>query len=340
MPPLAPEKQPLLDQLRTVGAAIVVGPQWARSKQIFEQLALPLLARSDGVACLVQLNNNVCFLRRKRQVCFVYDVAPLRIPETYRRAYRLKFRATLAGIKRRRPAVVTLSEFSRRELESVGVAVSAVVPGGLGSPMLLQASDATLEVPQLEVPQLDGPYAVVFGSADPRKPGRGRDRRLATHLRDAGTDTRGRAGGRPNPSRSRDHAITLSGCDPAERPGQRCRPGRSHSWSTAHRLRQPLRGWCAGRRRGGRIGHPVVASDIPTFRELLSPPVELFGAFDELVGAAGGSSKPKGLLHRRSFRRRRAGPGAGEAFGEVVAGASELRSAVPARREQSETVRG
>ena len=67
--PLAPEKQPLLDQLRTAGAAIVVGPQWARSKQIFEQLALPLLARADGVACLVQLNNNVSFLRRQRQVC-------------------------------------------------------------------------------------------------------------------------------------------------------------------------------------------------------------------------------------------------------------------------------
>jgi phosphatidylinositol alpha-mannosyltransferase len=88
------------------------------------------------------------------------------------------------------------------------------------------------------------------------------------------------------------------------------------------------------------LGTPVVASDIPTFRELLSPPVELFGAFDELGGCCRRVLEAERPAASTLIQTRESWAGAGAAFGEVVAGASGLRSAVPARREQSETVRG
>jgi glycosyltransferase involved in cell wall biosynthesis len=277
VPPLPDSKQPLLDQLRSAGAEVVNGPSWTANKQVFEQLGLPLLARADRVSCLLHLNNNVSLLRRRPQVCFVYDLAPLRLPDTYRRAYRLKFRATLAGIKRRRPTVVTLSEFSRRELESVGVSVAAVITGAVGSPMLLEAASAESPPPDIE-----GAYAVVLGSADPRK--------RVEEVIAAWPPVFATLGLRLAVVQGVAPTHRAVGAAPIAEPGVTRLSGRISDADLVRLMRGAQLAIFASSYEGGALaaeevlalGTPVVASDIPTFRELLRSPVAFFGDLSEL----------------------------------------------------------
>jgi glycosyltransferase involved in cell wall biosynthesis len=317
VPPLAFSKTPLLDQLRVAGAEIVIGPRWARSKQVFEQIGLPRMAFRDRVSCLVHLNNNVSLLRRGRQVCFVYDLAPIRLPDTYRLAYRLKFRATIAAVRRRKPAIVTLSEFSRRELESVGVAVCGVVRAGIGSPMLAKASQAP-EAGPISVP--DGRYALVFGSADPRKRVDEVIAAWAPVFAELGLKLLVVQGIAPT------HRQDAAG-EPSRQGVQRLQ-GRISDSELVGLVRSAQCAIFASQYEGGALaaeevlalGTPVVASDIATFRELLAPTVTFFDDFADLPARCAhvlAGDRPAALTLEQTSDSWRL---AGSALADVIAG--------------------
>ena len=85
----------------------------------WEQLVLPLAARR---AALILCPANLAPLASRRNVVVIHDVAALAHPEWYGRAYVAWQRAALPAIARRARLVITVSEFSRREIaERLGV---------------------------------------------------------------------------------------------------------------------------------------------------------------------------------------------------------------------------
>ena len=289
VPPLPAEKLPLVEELSHAGAEVVTAPKWAANKQVFEQLALPRLAARDRVSQLVHLNNNVCMVTRRPQVCFLYDVATVRLPDTYRRAYRAKFRFVLAAVRRRQASVATLSEFSRRELESVGVRVAAVIPAGEGSPMVIEAAARPSEnagVPAVGDSLPDGPFALILGSADPRKRVQDVVDAWPAVYRTLGLQLVVVQGAAPT------HRATTEHDDAAEVGVSRLH-GRISDGDLAAVARQSSMAVFASCYEGGALaaqeilalGTPVLASDIPTFRELLAAPVEFFAGLGQLTSA-------------------------------------------------------
>jgi glycosyltransferase involved in cell wall biosynthesis len=103
-----------------------------RAGHAWEQLVLPVRARrADVLLCPA----NVAPLAHPRTVVVIHDAAPLRRPEWYSRAYAAWQRALLGRLAHRALHVLTVSEFSRRELvELLGIAPErvGVVPGGVG----------------------------------------------------------------------------------------------------------------------------------------------------------------------------------------------------------------
>jgi glycosyltransferase involved in cell wall biosynthesis len=101
--------------------------------QAWEQVALPALAARLRAA-LVFSPANLAPLAWPRNVVVVHDAAVLRHPGAYSRAYRLWHAGAGLACARRALAVVTVSEFSRRELvQTAGLEPEAVtvIPGGV-----------------------------------------------------------------------------------------------------------------------------------------------------------------------------------------------------------------
>lgn len=130
----------------------------------WEQFELPF--RSTGSPLL-----NLCNLApvaRKRQLTIIHDAAVFAVPEGFSVAFRGYYRLLLPLIARRSRRIVTVSNFSRRELgRYLDLQESAV---GLVQP----AADAFRKLPaddgimsRLERP--DAPFALAVGSLDPRK---------------------------------------------------------------------------------------------------------------------------------------------------------------------------
>ncbi|HEX8857001.1 MAG TPA: glycosyltransferase family 1 protein [Thermoleophilaceae bacterium] len=118
----------------TSGRYAVAQPRPAlahRAGHAWEQAVLPLRARgSQFVLCPA----NLAPLASGRNVVVVHDVAPLRHPEWYGRAYVAWQRALLPAIARRAVRLVAVSEFARRELVEVLGANpdrTVVIPGGV-----------------------------------------------------------------------------------------------------------------------------------------------------------------------------------------------------------------
>lgn len=269
-------EEALIIELRQAGAEVISGPAWARNKQVFEQVALPRMASRDGAFRLLHLSNSLSVASRVRQICFLYDLAPIRLPDTYRLAYRAKFGTVLQAARLRKPQVATLSEFSRRELESQHVAVSVVVAAGEGSPMLARlalGADGVEVVPDLEL--LPDRFALVLGSSDPRK-------RVAEVIASWG----------PVHERLGLSLVVVEGASALHRraqagddpPGVLRLAGRVSDRGLVSLARRSSLAIFASRYEGGALaaqellalGTPVVASDIPTFRELLPIRVPFF----------------------------------------------------------------
>ncbi len=77
------------------------------------------LGRSaDADAWLVSLCNSAPLWRR-RQLVVIHDVATVRVPQSYRLAFRAWYALMIPHLYRRADAVLTVSDFSRRELAAL-----------------------------------------------------------------------------------------------------------------------------------------------------------------------------------------------------------------------------
>ena len=98
-----------------------------RAGHAWEQAWLPFV-KADLIYCPANLAPVVS----SRNVVVIHDVAALRHPEWYSGAYVAWQRAVLPRIARRARLVITVSEFSRREIEEVLGVEATVIPSGVG----------------------------------------------------------------------------------------------------------------------------------------------------------------------------------------------------------------
>lgn len=150
---------------------IVVRPQSPASSralgQIWEQIVLPLRA-ARARADLVFSPANLAPLAWPRNVVIVHDAAAFRRPAAYSRSYRSWHQRLGARSARRALRVVTVSEFSRRELvELVGLdpARITVIAGGVSA----RFNPAAEHVRVRAKLGLHRPYVLTVGTADERK---------------------------------------------------------------------------------------------------------------------------------------------------------------------------
>ena len=136
-----------------------------RAGHAWEQAALPALARG---AALIYSPANLAPVASRRNVVVIHDAAALRHPEWYSPVYVRWQRAVLPRIARRARQVITVSEFSRRELaETLGVPGEriAIVPNGVDERFVPGADPA----PARAALGFEGPYALAVGTRIARK---------------------------------------------------------------------------------------------------------------------------------------------------------------------------
>ncbi len=135
--------------------------------QAWEQTALPAEAARLGAA-LVFSPANLAPLAWPRNVVVMHDAAVLREPEAYSRAYRAWHTGAGLACARRALGVVTVSEFSRRELvELAGLnpARLTVIPGGVDARFTAGAD----REPVARRLGLTRPYVLTIATDDRRK---------------------------------------------------------------------------------------------------------------------------------------------------------------------------
>ncbi len=138
-----------------------------RAGHVWEQLVLPLqTTRQALVYCPANLAPVAC----ERNVVVIHDLAALRFPQAYSRSYVAYQRQMLPAIARRARLVITVSEFSRRELlDLLPLAPHniEVIPEGV--------EEAFAHVREAELAEvaarygLAGPYVLAVGTISARK---------------------------------------------------------------------------------------------------------------------------------------------------------------------------
>jgi glycosyltransferase involved in cell wall biosynthesis len=135
--------------------------------QAWEQLALPLMA-AHRRAALIFSPANLAPALWPRNVLMLHDAAVLRDPGAYSRAYALWHRSVGLRSARRALRVLTVSEFSRRELIELAQLDPdrvLVVHGGVATRF---APDADPE-PAARALGLERPYVLTVATEDRRK---------------------------------------------------------------------------------------------------------------------------------------------------------------------------
>jgi glycosyltransferase involved in cell wall biosynthesis len=156
-----------------------------KAGQAWEQLALPVEAARRGASAVLS-PANLAPLAWPRNVLVMHDAAVLREPDAYSRAYQLWHTRFGVACARAALLVITVSEFSRRELvELIGLSAEriAVVGGGVG-PMFRTGGDVG-RVSQRY--RLGRPYVLTVGTDDRRK-NRSALGPVASRLREHGID--------------------------------------------------------------------------------------------------------------------------------------------------------
>ncbi len=121
----------LAARLPALGAYEVVRPPRAlshRAGHAWEQLVLPLRTRRAPVLLCPA---NLAPVAARNTVVVIHDAAALRHPDWYSGLYAAWQRRVLPLIARRALRVITVSEFSRRELQDLLGIDADVVPGGV-----------------------------------------------------------------------------------------------------------------------------------------------------------------------------------------------------------------
>jgi glycosyltransferase involved in cell wall biosynthesis len=148
-----------------------------RAGHAWEQAVLPAKARG---ARLLLNPANLAPLAFPRNAVVIHDAAALREPGWYSPVYARWQRGILPLVARRARLVITVSDFSRRELAELLHVDAAVVPGGIDARF---APDADPE-PARAALGLTGPYVLTVASRTARKNPGALDttaRRLAAH---------------------------------------------------------------------------------------------------------------------------------------------------------------
>lgn len=121
-PNVKPEREFSHIPMETVGS---------RNSQLWEQLDLPRVIPNAGI--LLNLCNTGPALVR-RQVVVIHDATPVRMPKTFNRAFRLWYRVLMPLLGRVSQKILTISEFSMKEIVSAYAVppakISVVVEGG------------------------------------------------------------------------------------------------------------------------------------------------------------------------------------------------------------------
>lgn len=133
-----------------------------RAGHAWEQVVLPVRARR---ARLLLSPANLAPLAFPRNAVVIHDAAALRHPEWYSPAYARAQRALLPRIARNAKLVVTVSEFSRRQLEDILGVEAHIVPGGVDDRFHPQADPE----PARAALGLAHPYVLTVASRTARK---------------------------------------------------------------------------------------------------------------------------------------------------------------------------
>jgi glycosyltransferase involved in cell wall biosynthesis len=136
-----------------------------RAGHVWEQAVLPVLASR---CALIYSPANLAPVAGRNNVLVIHDAAPLRHPEAYSKTYLAYQRALLPVLARRARLLMTVSEFSRRELvEVLGVAPEriTVIPPGVDERFFAPADTTTVARRH----GLDRPYVLVVGTVSQRK---------------------------------------------------------------------------------------------------------------------------------------------------------------------------
>jgi glycosyltransferase involved in cell wall biosynthesis len=155
----------LAARLPKVGPYEVIRPPTAlshRAGHAWEQAALPVRARK---AELLLNPANLAPVAFPRNVVVIHDAAALRDPTWYSPAYAALQRRLLPLIANRARLVITVSEFSRRELQALLEVDAKVVPGGV-DPRFRPDADPE---PARAALNLSRPYVLTVASQTARK---------------------------------------------------------------------------------------------------------------------------------------------------------------------------
>jgi glycosyltransferase involved in cell wall biosynthesis len=136
-----------------------------RAGHVWEQAVLPVQARRCE---LVYSPANLAPVLSRRNVLVVHDVAALRHPDAYSRLYVAYQRRMLPRLARQARVLITVSEFSKRELvEVLGAAPErvTVIPEGVDE----RFSAAADPVAAAARYGLAGPYVLALGTVSERK---------------------------------------------------------------------------------------------------------------------------------------------------------------------------
>ncbi len=166
-----------------------------RAGHLWEQTILPLQARRERAAAIFN-PANLAPLATRRNVVVIHDASALLESDWYSPAYLAAQRTLLPAVARRALHVVTVSEFSRRELlEHLSLAEGdiSVVPGGVGKEFTPNAADEDVLLRY----GLAKPYVLAVGSRTARKNLSVLERDLVSKLFDRGVTTVTVGGARP-----------------------------------------------------------------------------------------------------------------------------------------------
>jgi len=160
-----------------------------RAGHAWEQVVLPARARK---ADLLLNPANLAPAAFPRNAVVIHDAAPLRDPTWYSPAYAALQRRLLPLIAKRARLVITVSEFSRRELQSLLGVDAKVVPGGVDPRFRPDADPA----PAKAALNLTRPYVLTVASRTARK-NLDSLTATATRLETQGIELVAAGGGRP-----------------------------------------------------------------------------------------------------------------------------------------------
>jgi glycosyltransferase involved in cell wall biosynthesis len=132
---------------------------------VWEQAILPL--RATGCA-LIYSPANLAPVASRRNVVVIHDAAALRHPEAYSRTYVAYQRLMLPRLVRRARLLITVSEFSKRELVDVLSAAAEaieVIPEGVDERFRPEVDPR----PAADIFELTKPYVLTVGTLSARK---------------------------------------------------------------------------------------------------------------------------------------------------------------------------